>query len=292
MLHCCCVRWNARRASLEPWCNQTRREERRRRRAARCARAAERRAAVKASVRRFFRRVFCRAGLEDEEKEAERQRVLEDGHVPGAPTWRWVPISRPGQFNQVNAPPAELFSVGSGVDEEEEEEDHRHVLDRPRSIRDSESITLVGTEGSESGRDSYEEGEDDADDEKGHSLPESDDGASESGSESSVSDMSTTMEVDLARFRAVTVVVSNMVAAGEGMMRMREREREQQDAQSRNGWSRPLSPASSLPGYTSDDGLPPAYADTTHHGAAAELPDAVISNGFRYVPGGVWSPRP
>lgn len=247
---------------------------------------------MKASTRRFLRRLFCRASLEDEEKEAERQRALEDGHHgppamrAATPPPRWVPIDRDTQIYRVATPPAESFVVGSDVDDEEEEDDHRRVLGRPRSIRDSESITLVGTEGSESGRDSDEEDLDD--NEKGHSLPESEDGASEDESESGASEMSTTMEMDLARFREATLMVSSMVAAGEGRMRMQQQEREAQARREQR--RRPLSPANSLPGYTSDDGRPPAYEDMTHHGAAAELADSVVANGFRYMPGGTSGP--
>ncbi|KAL2760339.1 hypothetical protein ACRALDRAFT_1059822 [Sodiomyces alcalophilus JCM 7366] len=286
MLHCCCVRWNARRASRDSWCAHNRREELRRRWAERRSRVTERWAIVKASVRRVFDRIFCRASLEDEEKEAERQRVLEDGHGPSPPP-RWVPINRHStQFDRVATPPVDFFTIGSDVDDEEAD-DHRRVLGRPRSIRDSESITLVGTEGSESGRDSDDE-DVDSNDEKGHSLLESDDGASENESESGVSDMSTTMEMDLARFREATMVVSNMVAAGEGRMRMLEREQvRERVAQARSEWRRPLSPASSLPGYASDDGRPPTYEDANHPGGAGELADSVIANGFRYVPGSV-----
>ncbi|EGY16848.1 hypothetical protein VD0002_g4596 [Verticillium dahliae] len=107
--------------------------------------------------------------------------------------------------------------------------------------RDAESITLVGTEGSESG------------------YAGSDSGDSDTGSERSEgsSEGSTTMEMDLAALRDMALRVGRVI-----------------------GRARAISVTASLPGYTTEDGsVPPAYDEET--GSVADGASRTSADGKR-----------
>jgi len=98
-------------------------------------------------------------------------------------------------------------------------------------------------------------------------------------SESSESDLDTTMEQEIAQFRTVATVVGEMVAAEEG--------RAAHHIQTTRGIPLPPSPVS-LPGYLTeeedddqdDEELPPYQG---RRSISAE--ESIVTDGFRYTPG-------
>ncbi|KAI1802688.1 hypothetical protein F4811DRAFT_388858 [Daldinia bambusicola] len=84
--------------------------------------------------------------------------------------------------------------------------------------------------------------------------------------------ISTTMEQEIAQFRAVASVVGDLVAAEEG------RSREYVDERQYHRTPTPLSPTSAFPEYASIDEELPAYDEGSND-------SRFVADGFRYTPG-------
>ncbi|XXG94501.1 hypothetical protein Hte_000758 [Hypoxylon texense] len=93
-----------------------------------------------------------------------------------------------------------------------------------------------------------------------------------SESEEEEDTLSTTMEQEIAQFRAVASVVGSLVAAEEGHSREYARETRQRDAPA------PPSPTSAFPDYASVDEELPAYDEGSDD-------SRFVADGFRYTPG-------
>ncbi|KAM0275947.1 hypothetical protein ACHAQH_007248 [Verticillium albo-atrum] len=214
---------------------ETRREARWRTRAARWAsrRAAKerRRAAFRLAFFNFINRVFRTSEPEIEEEKLEQQTTTATRREQVVSFLRKVFVRAPrdeekdAEAHRMGATDleAQTFVVGSDTDSVRWPS---RTPSRSQSFsfsrdRDAESITLVGTEGSESGYAGSDSGDSDADSDR---------------SEGS-SDGSTTMEMDLAALRDMAVRVGRVI-----------------------GRARTISITASLPGYTTEDGsVPPAY---------------------------------
>ncbi|KAH6672750.1 hypothetical protein F5X68DRAFT_42432 [Plectosphaerella plurivora] len=222
--------------------------ERRRRRKERSRRIR----AAPAAIRNFIIALFTPLPV-DAEKEAERQRIHDVEPAQSAQSaQRAHSLNLPRRSGNWMAVDVEAgsFALGDSSDSDESDDTpytRRLAEPRTRFSRDAESITLVGSERSD------------------------DDAASESGSVSSGSDSeSTTMEMDLRRFREATFMVGNLVGERRGAATVPP--------------PRPASPASSLPGYASDDPYP-AWARRQRASSTASSSDGMVADGFRYTPG-------
>jgi hypothetical protein len=216
--------------------------ERRRRRKERSRRIR----AAPAAIRDFLSALFTAVPV-DPEKEAERQRII-SAEAEGSSS---VSLSRRSANWMAVDVEAAPFALGDDSDSDVSDDTpytRRLAEPRARFARDAESITLVGSERSD------------------------DDAASESGSVSGASDSdgSTTMEMDLRRFREATFLVGSLVGERRGAASVPP--------------PRPASPSGSLPGYASDDPYP-VWDRRERASSLASSLDGAVADGFRYAPG-------